>query len=47
MTRNWLKMYDKFGHILRVETVINRPREFVAVHFLLRYRIRNSGNWRS
>ena len=28
MTRNWLKMYDKFGHILRVETVINRPREF-------------------
>jgi hypothetical protein len=28
MTRNWLKMYDKFGHILRVETVINRSREF-------------------
>jgi hypothetical protein len=28
MTRNWLKMYDKFGQILRVETVINRPREF-------------------
>ncbi|MFZ3212277.1 MAG: hypothetical protein WA188_12255 [Terriglobales bacterium] len=28
MARNWLKMYDKFGHILRVETVINRPREF-------------------
>jgi hypothetical protein len=28
MTRNWLKMYDKFGHILRVETVINRPQEF-------------------
>jgi hypothetical protein len=28
MTRNWLKMYDKFGHILRVETVINRPKEF-------------------
>lgn len=28
MTRNWLKMYDKFGRILRVETVINRPREF-------------------
>src|SRR5450631_1608834 len=28
MTRNWLKMYDKFGLILRVETVINRPREF-------------------
>jgi hypothetical protein len=30
MTRNWLKMYDKFGHILRVETVINRPQEFTV-----------------
>jgi hypothetical protein len=28
MTRNWLKMYNKFGKILRVETVINRPQEF-------------------
>jgi hypothetical protein len=28
MTRNWLKLYDKFGLILRVETVINRPKEF-------------------
>ncbi len=28
MTRNWLKMYNKFGLILRVETVINRPKEF-------------------
>jgi len=28
MTRNWLKMYDKFSRILRVETVINRPQEF-------------------
>jgi hypothetical protein len=28
MTRNWLKMYDKFGQVLRVETVINRPQEF-------------------
>jgi hypothetical protein len=25
---NWLKMYDKFGRVLRVETVINDPREF-------------------
>lgn len=25
---NWLKMYDKFGQILRVETVINQPRDF-------------------
>jgi hypothetical protein len=30
MTRNWLKMYDKFGRILRVETVINRPQEFTV-----------------
>jgi len=28
MKNNWLKMYDKFGQILRVETVINNPREF-------------------
>jgi hypothetical protein len=28
MKGNWLKMYDKFGQILRVETVINQPREF-------------------
>lgn len=25
---NWIKMYDKFGQVLRVETVINSPREF-------------------
>lgn len=28
MKSNWLKMYDKFGLILRVETVINQPGEF-------------------
>jgi hypothetical protein len=28
MKANWLKMYDKFGRILRVETVINSPKEF-------------------
>jgi hypothetical protein len=28
MKTNWLKMYDKFGVILRVETVINRAKEF-------------------
>jgi hypothetical protein len=28
MKTNWLKMYDKFGLILRVETVINNPKEF-------------------
>ncbi|MBS0260677.1 MAG: hypothetical protein JSS02_01875, partial [Planctomycetes bacterium] len=25
---NWLKMYDKFGRVLRVETVINHPKGF-------------------
>lgn len=25
---NWLKMYDKFSQIVRIETVINDPREF-------------------
>jgi hypothetical protein len=28
MKNNWLKMYDKFGCVLRIETVINDPREF-------------------
>ena len=26
--QNWLKMYDKAGLVLRVETVINNPEEF-------------------
>ncbi|MBI1311742.1 hypothetical protein GC176_10655 [bacterium] len=28
MKENWIKMYDKFGCVLRVETVISNPREF-------------------
>ncbi|QVL33814.1 hypothetical protein KIH39_07880 [Telmatocola sphagniphila] len=28
MKGNWLKMYDKFERILRIETVINQPGEF-------------------
>jgi len=28
MKENWIKMYDKFGSVLRIETVINRPYEF-------------------
>jgi hypothetical protein len=28
MKENWIKMYDKSGCVLRVETVINNPREF-------------------
>ena len=36
MKNNWLKMYDKFGLILRVETVINNPREFKVRRWRLR-----------
>jgi hypothetical protein len=28
MIGNWIKMYDKFGSVLRIETVINQPAEF-------------------
>jgi hypothetical protein len=28
MKQNWIKMYDKAGLVLRVETVINQPEEF-------------------
>jgi len=28
MKQNWIKMYDKHGSVLRVETVINNPYEF-------------------
>ena len=28
MKENWIKMYDKHGSVLRIETVINHPREF-------------------
>ncbi len=28
MKANWIKMYDKFGCVLRIETVINHPYEF-------------------
>jgi hypothetical protein len=28
MKNNWIKMYDKHGQVLRIETVINRPCEF-------------------
>jgi hypothetical protein len=30
MKGNWLKMYDKHGWMLRIETVINNPREFTV-----------------
>jgi hypothetical protein len=28
MKNNWLKMYDKFSLVSRIETAINNPREF-------------------
>ena len=28
MKNNWLKMYDKYALVLRIETVINNPRQF-------------------
>src|SRR5437870_13249676 len=47
MTKNWLKMDDKFGQILRVETVINRPQEF-SVYRTRQYRDgRTSPGWMS
>ena len=29
-TSNWIRMYDKSGVVLRIETVINHPREFTV-----------------
>ncbi len=38
MKRNWIKMYNKQGSVLRVETVINQPDEFKV-----RRRVRRQG----
>ena len=38
MKRNWIKMYNKEGSVLRVETVINQPDEF-----RIRRRVRRQG----
>jgi len=40
---NWLKMYDKAGRVLRLETVINRPRTFRVRRWRQRQRQRR---WR-
>jgi hypothetical protein len=40
MKGNWIKMYDKHGVVLRVETVINDPTEF-----RVRKRVRRQGKW--
>jgi hypothetical protein len=36
MKANWIKMYDKHGSVLRVETVINHPYEFKIRRFGIR-----------
>ena len=41
---NWLKMYDKFGQVLRIETVINNPREF-KVRRRVQRQGHNQMNW--
>jgi hypothetical protein len=40
---NWIKMYNKHGIVLRIETVINRPREFRT--FRLSRRNSKGGGW--
>jgi hypothetical protein len=40
MRSNWIKMYDKQGLVLRIETVINKPDEFK-----IRRRVRRQGDW--
>lgn len=45
MKNNWLKMYDKFGLVLRIETVINNPKEF-RVRRLRRCNGRDEMVWR-
>jgi hypothetical protein len=45
MKTNWLKMYDKFGLILRVETVINAPKEFSVYRTRLRHDGSTSLGW--
>jgi hypothetical protein len=40
---NWIKMYDKFGRVLRVETVINQPREFRVRRWGTRQGVRQLG----
>lgn len=40
---NWIKMYDKFGRVLRVETVINQPGEFRVRRWGTRNKVRQLG----
>ena len=42
--RNWIKMYDKWS-VLRVETVINSPKDFRVVRFARDRKGRMHGHW--
>jgi hypothetical protein len=44
MKQNWIKMYDKAGLVLRIETVINQPEE-VRVRRRVRRRGRRKTEW--
>jgi hypothetical protein len=44
MKQNWIKMYDKAGLVLRIETVINSPEEF-RVRRRVRRRGRRKTEW--
>jgi hypothetical protein len=44
ISRNWIKMYDKWS-VLRVETVINNPRDFRVVRFARDRTGRMHGHW--
>jgi hypothetical protein len=45
MRHNWLKMYDKLGLLLRVETVINQPGEFKVFRECRHRDGRTSSGW--
>jgi hypothetical protein len=42
--QNWLKLYDKWS-VLRIETVINNPRDFRVLRFETDHRARRRGRW--
>ncbi len=43
MCENWIKMYDKHGCVLRIETVINHPRQFKVRRMGMRHGHRAMG----
>jgi hypothetical protein len=44
LAQNWIKMYDKFS-VLRVETVINNPREFRILRVFINDKGRRERRW--